>query len=235
MIRNPHAGVARAWGPVVVSALVVVLIAAAAEPDRNRARIRAMPREQREKLLQNLRRFDLELTAEDQRAILELDRRLAELDEARRSEYLAVLHRYHNWLNHLPENRKEEVLAKPPSERMVLIRKLVAEYPVPKADTPQPLRIAELGEYSPFELASIFQIWQAAAPAQRERVQRSPAPVRREALFRLGDTLKIPRETRPASFDEEKWVTRSEGFGRKARSWFPVEELVKKKWEAARD
>src|SRR5439155_1035268 len=96
----------RVWGLVGVSALAVVLIAAAADPDGSWARIRAMPLEQRTKLLQNLRRFDLELSLEKQEAIRDLDRRLAKLDPAQQSQYLAVIRRYHNWLHGLPENRR---------------------------------------------------------------------------------------------------------------------------------
>jgi hypothetical protein len=235
MIPDRKQRAVRQWGPVAASALAVVSIAAATEPDRSWARIRAMSLEQRSKLMQNLRRFDLELTPEKQRALRDLDRRITELEPARQAEYLAVLRRYHNWLSHLPENRRDELLNLPAAERMALIRKLLAEHPVPKADTPQVLRIAELGEYSPFELASVFQIWRKASAAQRERVERTPAPRRREALFRLGADLEIPRETRPAKFDEEKWIAAIEGNWRKARPLLFVDEVIKKKLETVRD
>ena len=215
-----------------MSALAVVLIAAGTDPDANWTRIRALSMEQRTKLLQNLRRFDLELTPEKRQAIRDLDRRIAELDPARQSEYLAVLRRYHNWFNRLPENLQNDVLTKPPGERMTLIRKLVAAHPVPRADTPQFLRVAELGEYSPFELASLYKIWQEASSAEREKIERlAERPRRREALFRQGAQRKnpIPRETKPPDFDVEKWTEDIEENWRKTRPLFLLEEAVKKK------
>jgi len=236
MIGNRTYDVVRTWGLVAVSALAVVVMGAVADPDRSWARIRAMPMEQRTKLLQNLRRFDLELTAEKQQAIRDLDRRIAQLAPDRQFEYLAVLRRYHNWFSRLPENRQDELLSRPPAERMALVRKLVVDHAVPKADTPQVLRLAELGEYSPFELASIFKIWQAAAPAQREEIERLVLrPRRHEALFRLGDELGIPREIKPPKFDEERWVTAIEKAWRKNRPFFLLDEVVKKKQDTTRD
>ncbi len=79
-----------------------------------------------------------------------------------------VLRRYHDWLNSLPEIKQDELLAQPPDDRMALIRKLVVQYAVPTSETPEFLRIAEVGELSPFELASAFRIWQASNSSQRE-------------------------------------------------------------------
>jgi hypothetical protein len=219
---------------VLVSALAVVLIAASADPDRSWARIRAMPMDQRTKLLQSLQRFDLELSAEKQQAIRDLDRRISELAPDRQTEYLVVLRRYHNWFRHLPENRQDEVLSRPPTERMGLIRKLVSEYAVPKADTPQFLRIAEVGEFSPFELASLFKICQTASEAKLAEVEKIAAePRRRETLFRLGESLGIPRETKPPGFDEEKSVATVEGLWRKTRPMLLLEDLPRKKADEA--
>jgi hypothetical protein len=211
------------------SAFAVVLIAAATDGDRNWARIRSMPLEQRTKLLENLRRFDLELSPDRQEAIRDLDRRLAALDASSQSQYLAVLRRYHNWLNGLPEHRREEILSKAPAERMAQVQKLAVEHAVPKVQTPQLLRIAELGEYSPFELASIYKICQRAEPAALAKVEKvAQGPRRREALFRLGEVKGIPRETVPPQFDEEHWVSMVERQW-KNRPAFLLEELLKKR------
>jgi hypothetical protein len=234
MILDVKNNLVRRWGLVGVSALASVVIAAAADPDRNWARIRAMPLEQRTRLLKNLRRFELELTPEKQRAIRELDRHIAELDVAEQSQYFAVLRRYHSWLNGLPENQRDELQSLPLAERMSLLRKLVVAHPVPKEDTPSLLRVAELGEVSPFELASLYRIWQAASPSERERIERIPqAPRRREALLRLGDALKIPRETQPPDFDEARWVATVEGQWRKNQRAFLLEEPARKKADEA--
>jgi hypothetical protein len=235
MIQDKANNAIRKWGLVGVSAGAVVLVAAAADPDRSWARIRAMPREQRAKLLQNLQRFDLELTPEKQQAIRDLDRRIGQLDRAQQFQYRAVLRRYHNWVTSLPDNRRDELIHLPPAERMALVRKLIGEHPVTKLETPQVLRIAEVGEYSPFELAAIFKIWQTASPAAIEKVERQlPAPRRREAMFRLGDGLGIAREIKPPNYDEEKWIALVEQRLWKARPVFKVDDLVKKKQETIR-
>ena len=67
----------------------------------------------------------------------------------------------------------------------------------------------EPGEYSPFEVASAYRIWQVLNANQRARVEQAKQEnVRRERLFTIGGNLKnaIPRETRPDDFDEEKWI-----------------------------
>ena len=210
----------RSCGMIGVSALAVVLVAAVAELDPNWARIRAMPAEQRTKLLQNLRKFELELSPEKQEVIRELDRQIAKLDPQQRARYFWVLRRYHDWLNSLPENKQDELLGQPPEGRKAMIRKLVEQYAVPTSETPEFLRIAEVGELSPFELASAFRIWQAANASQREHLERIPAGrKRRDPLLQLGSRLKpaIPRETKPADFDEEDWIGRVEEFWRKTR------------------
>ena len=110
-----------------------------------------------------------------------------------------------------------------------MIRKLVAEYPVPEAETPRFLRIADLGEFSPFELASAFKIWQAASPAQREKVEASPgdrSPQGRSS--QLGSRLKHrSRETKPADFDEEKWIGLLEEYWHSTRPVMLLDEVTK--------
>jgi hypothetical protein len=226
--------VARTWGLAGLSAVAVVLIAAGLDPDASWARIRVLPMEQRQKLLKTLQRFDLELSAEKRQLVRDLDRQIAELDPARQAEYRAVLRRYHTWFEHLPENLQDELLNKPPAERMPLVRKLVAAHPVPKADTPAVLRLADLGEYSPFELASLYRIWEKMGANEREKVERLAQPRRRETLFRLGSQRKIPRETLPPGFDEEKWMADLEATWRQTRPLFLPEEVFKpKKWDEA--
>lgn len=221
----------RNWCTVGISALALILVAAVSEASRNWTRIRALPPDQRSKLLQNLRKFDLELPPEKQRAIRELDRRIAELVPEQQARYFSVLRRYHDWLNSLPENRQDELLGQSPEQRMETIRKLVADYPLPTSETPRFLQIAEVGELSPFELASVFRIWQAATPAQRTRIEHKPQERgRREALFGLGNSMKEPilRETKPPDYDEDKWVGLLEVW-QKARPISLFENAVKKK------
>ena len=41
---------------------------------------------------------------------------------------------------------------------------------MPAGDTQPILRVVEPGEYSPFELASAYRIWQASTEKQRSRI-----------------------------------------------------------------
>ena len=209
MIRKSNQQLVGTSGFVILSAIAMILVAAATEHDASWERLRAMPPEERTRLLENLRKFDLQLTPEQQSALRDLDGRLSEMDPDRRVQYLSVLRRYHGWLGGLPENRQDELAAKPPGERMALVRKLIRERPVPAADTPPILRVLEPGEYSPFELASAYRIWRVLNENQRARVEQAKQEnVRRERLFTIGANLKnaIPRETRPDDFDEDRWI-----------------------------
>ena len=238
MILDKKSQWIRRCGMVGVSALAVILVAAVADPDPNWARIRAMPPGQRSKLLQSLRKFDLEVSPEKREAIRVLDRRIAQLDPPQRARYFWVLRRYHDWLNSLPENKQDEVLAQPPGDRMALIRKLVDQYPVPTSETPEFLQIAELGELNPFELASAFRIWQAANQSQREHVERKTAGQnRRRVLFLLGNNElkpRIPRETKPADFNEEKWTALLDQYWRQMRPVMAFVEAPVKSWTKSR-
>jgi hypothetical protein len=220
----------RAWGLALISMLAVILVAAGVDLDQRWARLGDLPKEQRLKLLENLRRFDLVLRPDQQQAVRELDRRIAELPPERRVQYLAALHRYCNWVDHLPENRQDELLDKPPGERMPEIRKLVAaNNPVPRADTGRFLRIADLGVFSPFELAAVFKIWQVLTPNQRREVERIPVgPQALEAIFRLGKAQDLDREIKPADYDEERWLTDMEDHLREKRPALLLDDLKKK-------
>jgi hypothetical protein len=229
MNRNlKHPGL-RVWAVPAASTLVVVLVAAGVDMDQNWARLKGLPLDQRAKLVENLKKFDLVLTSDQQTALRDLDRRIFELPLDQQAEYLTALRRFHNWLNRLPENSREEVLSAPPAERMALVQKLVGQHPSPRADTPRFIKIADPGEYSVFELAAIYKIWQVLSPAQRQEVERVPlGPPRREKLMTLGELKEIPREIQPDGFDEKHWIGRLEEQWKKARALLPLEELKKK-------
>jgi hypothetical protein len=161
-----------------------------------------------------------------------LDRRVGELRPQERDRYLAVLRRYHDSHNALPEDRQDELDAQSAGERMALVGKLARAHPVPNLMTPQVLRVAEVGELSPFELASIYRIWHALPEAQRALVDRAPmGRGRREMLFRKGSSLKtpVPRETKPPDYDEEKWIGQVETYWRTTQPALLVEEPAKTK------
>jgi len=219
----------RVFGLPAISALATILVAAAFDPDRNWVRLRALPGEQRLKLVDTLKKFDLLFTREQQQALRDLDRRLNELEPAEQIKYFAVLRRYHNWLNRLPEKKQDELSQKPAGERLSLVKKLVAEYPVPKMKTVRFLQITDLGDYSPFELAALFKIWQVLTPEQRRQIERVAAiPKRHEALFRSGAEQKIPREIKPPDFEEKHWIGQLENFARDKRPILLLNELKKK-------
>ncbi len=236
MISGTHKLRVGRWGLVGISAMAMILVAAATEHDANWERLRSMPTEERARLLGVLRKFDLELTPEQQASARELDRRLSELSPDRRAQYEAVLRRYHNWLNGLPESRQTELAAKPPGERLVLVRKWIAERPVPAGDTQELMSVVEVGELSPFELASAFKIWQALRDDQKQRLAGLKDHDRRTTLFNMGARMKnpIPRETRPDDYDEEKWLGKVQDYLRNMRPILLADEVVKKKFEDAR-
>jgi hypothetical protein len=219
----------RFLGSPLVSGLATVLVAATVDPAANWVRLRTLPRSERERLVENLRRFDLVLTREQQQALRELDRRINELEPALQMQYLVVLRRYHNWLNQLPEIKQDGLSGKPADERMALVKKLLQEYPVPKAHTKEFLKIVDIGDNSPFELAAIYQIWQKLNPEDRRQVEQVPVSQRRrDAIFRLGVKHNLPREVMPEGFDEEKWSSELESFVKKTRPVLLFEELKKK-------
>jgi Protein of unknown function (DUF3106) len=221
--------------PILISAMAVILVAAATEYDASFERLQSMPKGERKRLLDNLRDFDLKLTAEQQAAVRDLDRRLSALSPEQRAQYRTVLRRYHAWLNSLPEQRQNELAAKPPGERTALIRKLIQDYPVPLGETPPILRVAEPGEYNPFEVASAYKIWQNLNEKQRADLEHVNAEhTRREALFRIGARPKkaaILRETTPHDFDEEKWIEKVKLHWGSMQSMVMLETLAKSKMD----
>jgi len=218
---------------LVLSALAMILVAAASELEVNWGRLRAMPPEERSRLLNNLRKFDLELSPEQQTAVRELDRRLSELPANERDHYFSVLRRYHAWLNGLPEIRQGELASKPTGERMALVRQVLRERPVPNGETSLILRVIEPGEFSPFEVATAYKVWQALDANQRAQVERKDQEkARRETLFRIGEQKKhIPRETVPDDFDEERWIGLVQEHWRQTRPIFQMNEMAKNKLE----
>ena len=214
---------------LLISALATVLVAAGFDRDANLARLASMPRERRQALLDNLRKFDLVLTPEKRQAVLRIDQGIQGLEPDERVTYQAVLRRFHNWLESLPEGQRDLILDQPANERMAEIKKLLVNYPVPRVDTPRFLRIAEVGEFSPFELASIYRIWETMTPAERKSVEQIPVSSRRmESLFKRGELKNIARETTPADYDEVQWTARTEAQLKKSRVGFLLEELRKK-------
>ena len=169
---------------------------------------RALPAEQRQKLVDDLERFDLLSRGSSSRPSATSIVASTSSIRQSRAEYLAVLRRYHNWLSRLPEDRRDEIMRTPASERLAAISKLASQprYKVPSDRTPPFLQIAELGEYSPFELAANFKIWQGSRqPSARTSRDQSTMPVRLQVLFRQsGDAKKLPARNRRADSTNDR-------------------------------
>ena len=93
---------------------IVSGVDARADQDENLRRLRSMPLEHRRVLAQNLERFDA-MGAADREAIRALDRELARQPDPDRARYLAVLRRYHLWLQRLPKERAGRDRRRPPT------------------------------------------------------------------------------------------------------------------------
>jgi len=227
----------RIWGVPAATALATVLVAAASELERGWERLRSLPAERRLKLVENLKKFDLVYTPKQQQDLRELDRRINALSPDEQSYYLSVLHAYHNWLNQLPEAKQSDLNDKPPGERMAVVSKLLVTYPAPRAMTSPFLQIADLGDYSPLELAAVYKIWQAIPAAQRTAIENRPAvPKRQEAVLKFAENKNLPREIKPPALEETEWIGKLEDFlrvGRRPALLLP--ELKKKETTALRN
>jgi hypothetical protein len=222
----------RIWGLVATTALATVVLAAAADPDAAWARIKALPPDQRTKLLDGLRRFDLTLSAEQRASLRSIDHQLWALEPAERTRYLETLERYHNWLIHLPDKLQEEIRSAVPSDRMAVVRKIATTHPVRREDsTLAVLRLVDVGDLSPFDIAWVYKTWVKATQSERASLEQAPVAKRRVELRKLAKHYEIPGEVKPADFDEELWVTRLESHYRSAN---PIlyDELIQRKNEA---
>ena len=101
-----------------------------------------------------------------------------------------------------------------------MITKLVKDHPVPHATTARFLRFVDVGDYSPFELAAIYQIWQSMSPAERQQVEKlPPGPRRQELSSERARPRQIAAALKPQAFDEVAVDQQSGGFARRiARS-----------------
>jgi hypothetical protein len=221
------------WGLPVISAVATILIAANVDPEVNWTRLRALPPNERKRLDESLRRFDLLYSADQQQSLRDLDRRINEFEPPRRAELVAALHRYHNWLNLLPETKQEQLKQTPPARRMALVKKILSDHPAPNTVSAQFLRFIDVGEVTPFELAAIYKIWETLKPDEKRQVERLPrGPRRRDALFKFGANQNLPSEIKPDDFDEVRWARELEAFAKKTRPALLLEDV--KKNQAAR-
>ena len=67
---------------------------------------------------------------------------------------------------------QDSLKEKTPGERMELIKKLAKDHPVPRTAPRRFLQVVDVGDFTPFELAAIYKIWQSMSPAARQQVER---------------------------------------------------------------
>ncbi len=198
--------------------LALVAFAGAATLDVDRTRFLSKSPAERDRLRESLLRFDMRLTPEEQRSAKALDARLGALPDDERDEYLIVLRRYHNWLQQLPERLRDSILADPPDRRLKRIQELAAKYPPPDWRPSSSIDFLQVGGTGIFELAGLCKAWLSLSPADRKAVDGLEVGRRKEELARRGRDLKIPRELRPADFDEAHWMEEVEARFRDLRS-----------------
>jgi hypothetical protein len=207
MSFNGKRDATRFWGLPIMAAVATMLMAATIDPSGDRLRLQAMPRIERQRLVENLQKFDMLYSADQQQILRDLDHRFNELDPERQAQYLAALRRYHNWLHQLPELKQAELKEKAPGERMALVKKVVAEYPTAPGATAKFLQFVDVGDHSPFELAAIYQLWQALSPGERQQIEKALPGTRRQMLYKTAEKKKISSEIKPAAGDEEQWIS----------------------------
>jgi hypothetical protein len=133
---SPRILLGRLLAIAAIPGLGLLLLGADNPPDDAMTRLRSLSQQQRNELSKTLQRFDLEVSPEQQKAIRDLDQQIYKLPVEEQAHYLAVLRRYHNWLDSLPDNVKDNLLAKPPAERMAQVKTLIAKYPRPTEKNP---------------------------------------------------------------------------------------------------
>jgi hypothetical protein len=192
----------------LLAGMLVVAAAGAASLDENRARYQQMSMGARRDLAESLRRFDQDLRNEQQQAVRAIDDRLNALSAEERASYFAVLRRFHNWIEGLPERVRDDLLAKAPDQRMAMIKTLTAKYPLPNVEARSPIDFIQTGGTGAFEVAALCKIWLTLPPQERQKLDALPVGSRREALHRLGreHAPPIPRELTPADYNEPKWI-----------------------------
>jgi hypothetical protein len=183
---------------------LIPLVSARGGETENWERLRSMPRERRVFLSEKLREFD-SLAPEEKSAIRALDRKVEGLSAADQANYLAVLHRYHLWLQSLPEDQRNALKTIPPAERMAMVTKLRAETKSssPRRTSPVFLQLADLDGPTPYELVQQIKFWFELPPDQRASIEKLD-PVERQKQF--ADLARA----RGANFNPTRHLTKSE-------------------------
>ena len=159
----------------------------------NEERLREMPRERRLELSRSLASLD-HLPRAEQTQIHTFDRQLAEMDEANRARYLAILRQYRLWHRGLPADRQRALDALPIEDAMTFIRQErqanIQDLEGGRAEFLR-LQFALLGPVSPFEAAHLLKIWFELPPERRKEIESLRPLERLKQIKELGDRLEI--------------------------------------------
>lgn len=197
--------------------LTAVMFVGAANLEFDRAWLLRKSPTERDRLRESLRRFDMMLNADEQRAARSIDERLNRLPEDERDEYLMVLRRYHNWLKSLPERDRDSLSTMPRDARLKRIQELTVKHPPPGGGSNASLDFIQIGGTGAFEVAALCKVWLSLTPSERARIDGLTAGVRKDELIKKRKELKIPRELRPTDFDEDRWIDETETRFRELR------------------
>jgi hypothetical protein len=194
--------VQRQRAATLATAALVLAVAAASSDAFHGDRLRLMPRCERQRLAENLRRFDA-LGIPEQQALRDLDRQLAELSERERDHYLGLMRRYRIWLDSLPARRREEIDAAPPARRLELVRSVRQEAGRRRArargDLADWVQVSALVSEPLRRSAWDARLWLALEPPVRARILDNPnSPAQRAQFLR-----SIPANAALAMMREE--------------------------------
>lgn len=183
----------------LAASLAATLVLSASVPgpgDGRWERLRAMPREERVRLAGKLKAFDA-LSPAEQQAVRALDEALAAEPGENRSNYYAVLHRYHLWLDGLTDAQKSELAAHSGDARLALVTRLIRAQRGARRPAPFLQEIAEFGGVSPYDLADSINVWLKLTPAERAEVERQNENQRRTRLQLIALNKRIKSVARP--------------------------------------
>jgi hypothetical protein len=196
----------RFWSLLAIALAASALVGATVDLEENWIKVRSTPRQERQRLTNNLQKFDLLYTPDQQQAIRDLDRRINELDAAGRTQYRATLRRYHNWMNQLSETKQGELKQKAPNERMAMVKRLLGSDPVIGTSNARFLQFIDVGDHSPMELASIYHAWKDLSPSERKQVETIGPGARHQNLIKRAERKKARTDSKSPEINEDKWV-----------------------------
>jgi Protein of unknown function (DUF3106) len=178
----------------------------------NASRLRAMPLERRLTLSEKLKEFDA-LSTSEKSAIRTLDQKIAELSPADQANYASILRRYHQWVQGLSEEQRNELSSVPPSQRMPLISKFRSQERTGANGngTPLFLQVLDFSTIAPFELAHRLRIWFALSPEQRAELEAlESAAEQQKRLNEMGQHIKVRGVGRLAKAEEDALLAKLE-------------------------